>query len=59
MSIGLLGAGCPRKLEEPQAMGQACESNADCNAPSLRCGALRVCVRNRCEQTPSLYIPCR
>ncbi|MCS6856627.1 MAG: hypothetical protein NZM37_02840 [Sandaracinaceae bacterium] len=40
-------------------MGQACESNADCNAPSLRCGALRVCVRNRCEQTPSLYIPCR
>ncbi|NOY94301.1 MAG: hypothetical protein GXP55_24245 [Deltaproteobacteria bacterium] len=54
-------AGCPRNTQTPERPGRAqtCSSLADCQPDGgATCGALRNCVDRRCEEAPSLFIPC-
>jgi len=57
----LASPGCPRNTQTPERPGRAltCSSVADCQPDGgATCGALRNCVDRRCEDAPSLFIPC-
>ena len=48
----LLAPACARELPAPPGVGEACDSDADCNPEddaARGCGFQRLCVSNRCE----------
>ena len=49
--------GCPRDLKIPEAMGEACEDDRDCN-PTATCGTLSPCVLLHCSTERTLFVPC-
>jgi hypothetical protein len=53
LSACLLFGGCARDLSKPDAGGESCEHDRDCNRDDggarVACGALRACVAGRCE----------
>ncbi|NCQ60526.1 MAG: hypothetical protein GW913_07645 [Myxococcales bacterium] len=53
--------GCPRTTQVPDrpAHAQVCNNLVDCQPDAgVLCGALLNCVDRRCEQEPSLFVPC-
>lgn len=49
----LLALACARRPEAPEARGEVCRTQDDCNADTdggvRRCGVLRLCVAGHCE----------
>lgn len=55
-------AGCPPDPDEPTRPeeARACVTDADCILDGGdACGAILACVDQRCEATPSRFVPCR
>jgi hypothetical protein len=48
--------GCAQRLAPPDAAGEACDEDTDCNRADggavVTCGVLRACIAGRCERTP-------
>lgn len=58
----LVLAGCPPDPGEPVRPDQTrvCATDADCVPDGgASCGAVIACIDQRCEATPSRFVPCR